>query len=159
MVSVKVQGLSELAQALKDLPERIGRNVLRGATSAGAAVIRKEAKALAPVYTGPMSAGHPPPGSLKRGIYQSQQRQLSSLVQQTFHVGVRTGKGMKNKAGQSVDPYYWRFVEFGTSKMSPKPFMRPAFEAKKTAAVEAIRQYMAERIPKEAAKLKQGPRM
>jgi HK97 gp10 family phage protein len=44
-------------------------------------------------------------------------------------------------------------VEFGTSKMSPKPFMRPAFEAKKNEAVDAIRDYLAKRIPEEVAKL------
>lgn len=154
MVSVKVQGLTELAAALKELPTRIGRNVLRGATAAGAAVIRKEAKARAPVYTGPVSAGHPPPGSLKRAVFQAQSRRLSSQVQQTVHVGVRSGKDMKDKSGALVSPYYWTFVEFGTSKMAAKPFIRPAFEAKKTAAVEAIRIYLAERIPREAAKLK-----
>jgi HK97 gp10 family phage protein len=157
--TVQVKGLKELADALKELPNGIARNVLRGATGAGAAEIRKEAKLKAPVYTGPISAGHPPAGTLKRAVYQSQQRKLSSLVKQVFFVGVRTGKKMKNKSGVSTDPYYWKFVEFGTAKMSARPFLRPAFEAKKLAAIEAIRVYMAERIPKEVAKLKQGPKV
>ena len=156
--AVEIKGLKELSAALKELPQNIARNVLRGATGAGAAEIRKEAKVKAPVYTGPVSQGHPPPGTLKRGIYQSQQRKLSTLLSQVFHVGVRTGKKLKTKQGVSADPYYWKFVEFGTSKMAARPFMRPAFEAKKLAAVEAIRKYMADRIPKEVAKLKQGPR-
>lgn len=157
--SAKIEGLKELNEALKKLPENVAKNVLRGATNAGAAEIRKEAKLRAPVYTGTLIAkDHPPPGTLKKAIMQRQMRQLSSLVKQVVHVGVRSGKGVKDKAGRSLDAYYWRFVEFGTSKMAARPFLRPAFEAKKLAAVEAIRKYLAERIPREAAKLNKGPR-
>ena len=35
-----VTGLRELEAALKSLPDRIARNVLRGAVAAGAAVVR-----------------------------------------------------------------------------------------------------------------------
>jgi HK97 gp10 family phage protein len=155
--TVEIQGLKELNKALRELPERIARNVLRASVSAGAAEIRKEVKAKAPVYTGPVSAGHPPPGTLKRAVYQKQARQLSSLIRQVFIVGVRTGGRKKDKKGRSLDAYYWRFVEFGTEKMAARPFMRPAFEAKKNAAIEAIRSYMAERIPREVEKLNKGP--
>jgi HK97 gp10 family phage protein len=35
--------------------------------------------------------------------------------------------------------YYWdRFVEFGTSKMPAQPFARPAYDADKEQAAEAI---------------------
>lgn len=156
--STKVDGLKELNEALKQLPERVARNVLRGAANAGTSVIRKEVQQRAPVYTGEVSAGHPPPGTLKRSIRQAQQRQLSSLVQQTFHIGVRAATTRSKAGAKIVGAYYWRFVEFGTSKMSARPFLRPAFEAKKLAAVEAIRAYLAERIPREADKLKKGPR-
>ncbi|MDR5774912.1 MULTISPECIES: HK97-gp10 family putative phage morphogenesis protein [unclassified Caballeronia] len=36
------------------------------------------------------------------------------------------------------DAYYLRFVEYGTSKMAAKPFKRPAYEAKKKAAAQAV---------------------
>ncbi|WP_255631138.1 HK97-gp10 family putative phage morphogenesis protein [Caballeronia sp. dw_19] len=38
----------------------------------------------------------------------------------------------------SKDAYYLRFVEYGTSKMAAEPFKRPAYEAKKTAAAQAV---------------------
>lgn len=164
--TVQIKGLAELNRALAELPERVARNVLRGAVAAGAAVVRQEAKQRAPVYDQPVSDGHPPPGSLKRSIYSTQARALSSLLQQVYHVGVVSGqrnpRGLRNKAKPAPGAYYWRFVEFGTVKMSARPFLRPAFEAKKFEAVEAIRAYMAERIPREAAhlpKLIQGSRM
>jgi HK97 gp10 family phage protein len=154
--TAQVLGLKELHVALKELPDRIARNVLRGSVSAGAAVIRAEMKARAPVSTGPVSQGHPPPGALKKAVYQKQIRELSSLLNQTFYVGVRHGK-KEQKRGKNkdvnLDAYYFRFVEFGTSKMAARPFMRPAFEAKKNAAVEAMKSYMSERILKEVAKL------
>lgn len=140
-----VQGLKELQAALKDLPERIARNVLRGAVGAGAAVIRKEARGRAPVAT----------GTLKRAIYQKQIRELSSQVKQTFYVGARKGKKYRyqgKKGTLSQDAYYARFVEFGTAKMAARPFLRPAFEAKKGEAVQAIKDYLAQRIPAEVEK-------
>lgn len=166
--STEVTGLKELNEALKQLPENIAKNVLRGATGAGAAVIRKDAVARAPFYIpasvmwggdGGMAKNHPPPGTLKKSIYQVRRRELSTLVQQVFAVAVRTGKGQRDKAGRSVDAYYWRFVEFGTSKMAARPFLRPAFEAKKLAAIDAIKDYLAQRIPREVDKLKKGPRV
>jgi HK97 gp10 family phage protein len=153
---VNVEGLAELRAALRELPQRIARNVLRGAVSAGAAVIRKEAKARAPLYTGKVAEGHPPAGTLKRAIYQKQINELSSLTNQVFFVGVRHGKKYQKqgkKGDKSQDAYYWRWVEFGTSKMAARPFMRPAFEAKKNEAVAAIKTYLTDRIAKEVAEL------
>jgi HK97 gp10 family phage protein len=73
-----------------------------------------------------------------------------------FFVGVRQGKKYRKqgkKGDKSQDAYYWKFVEFGTSKMSARPFLRPAFEASKLQAVDRIQEYMAERIPREVEKL------
>ena len=161
MTTVQIKGLAELNRALAELPPRLARNVLRGSVAAGAAVIRQEAKERAPRYAGEVAAGHPPPGTLKRAIYSAQARRLSSLLEQVYHVGVVSGKRAKvgkTKSGKSKDAYYWRFVEFGTVKMAARPFLRPAFEAKKLEAVEAIRRYMAERIAREVNQLPKGPK-
>lgn len=152
-----VAGLKELQAALKELPQRIGKNVLRGAVAAGAAVIRKEAQVHAPVYTGSVTKGHPPPGTLKRSIVQKQIQEQSSLFRQVFYVSVRQGKKYRTqgkKGDLSQDAYYAARVEWGTVKMSARPFMRPAWEAKKEAAMQALKDYLAKRIPEEAAKLK-----
>lgn len=151
-----VAGLKELQKALKELPDRIAKNVLRGAVNAGATVIRKEVQTRAPVYTGPVSQGHPPPGTLKRAVYQKQIKELSNLFKQTAFVGVRKGKQYRKQGKNgnlSQDAYYARFVEFGTANMPAKPFIRPAFEAKKEGATSAIKAYLEKRIPEEVAKL------
>ena len=61
-----IQGLDVFAQALKILPANVARRVLRGAVASGGKVIRDEAKAKAPVFTGKVSQGHPPPGTHRR---------------------------------------------------------------------------------------------
>ena len=146
-----IEGLKELQAAMKQLPQNIGRNVLRGAVSAGASVIRKEARDKAPVYQGRIPAGHAPAGTLRRAVFQKQIREASSWFKQVFFVSVKSGKKQQKKG---LDAYYWRFVEFGTKKMAAQPFLRPAFESKKHEAVEAIKRYLATRIPKEAEKLR-----
>ncbi len=122
----------------------------------GAVVIRDEAKTRAPVSTTPPAPGDPLPGTLKRSIVIKHDKDRSSLTSQTYVVAVRHGKKYRNqgkKGNRSQDAYYWRWVEFGTVKMAARPFMRPAFEAQKEAAVQEIARVLAERIAQEAQAL------
>ena len=181
--TVEVQGLRELGQALQQLPQRIGRNVLRGAVGAGARRIRDRARENAPRSTGAVKDGHPPPGTLKRSIIVKQIPELSGPLKQTFYVHVRSGKkyAHQGKGGRlSQDAWYWRFVEFGTQAhvvrpknkkalafngqvrpmasipaVGARPFMRTAFESEKSRAVDEIKRYLEERIPQEVDKLPQ----
>jgi HK97 gp10 family phage protein len=151
-----VKGLRALSEALKELPRRIARNALRQSVAAGAAIIRHDAKSRAPIATAPPAPGDPLPGTLKRSIYTKHIPERSGVDSQTYVVGVRQGKKYRKqgkKGNRSQDAYYWRWVEFGTIKMSARPFLRPAFEANKEAAIKAIAAYLARRIPEEAANL------
>ena len=151
-----IKGLSELSAALEELPNRIARNALRQSVARGAVVIRDEAKARAPVSTTPPAPGDPLPGTLKRSIVIKHDKDRSILTSQTYVVAVRQGKKYRNqgkKGNRSQDAYYWRWVEFGTVKMAARPFMRPAFEAQKEAAVQEIARVLAERIAQEAQTL------
>lgn len=51
----------------------------------------------------------------------------------------RTLGGKIRFKNPSSSPGYWWWVEFGTSKMAARPFLRPAFESQKLAAVEAMK--------------------
>lgn len=111
-----ISGLKELQEALKLLPQNIARNVLRGAVSAGAALVRDEAKRKAPVYTGTPAMGHPPAGTLKRAIYIKRIAERSSQFKQVFFVGVRRGKKYQKQGKHgtlSQDAYYASWVEYG----------------------------------------------
>jgi HK97 gp10 family phage protein len=178
-----VDGLSELKKALQQLPKNIAKNVLRGAVNAGAVVIRDEAKLRAPVM--PEAApDHQPPGTLRRAIIVKQIPEKSGATQQTYYVTVRQGKryrGQGAKGNKSQDAFYAKWVEFGhyyvppkpkgaswkkhrdmtkgnagAKWVPPKPFLRPAFEAKKRDAVAAIKAYLEKRIPQEVEKARRG---
>ena len=124
---------SQLMKALSKLPKNIQNNVMTGATRAAANVIRDEARIRVPKKT----------KDLAKSIV-SIKRRAESRNQVKFSVTPSRGK---NKAG-------WRahFIEFGTSKMSAKPFLRPAFEASENKSLDAAKDYIAKRIPQEVAK-------
>jgi HK97 gp10 family phage protein len=144
---MELKGFKELADAMREMPERVAQNALRSAVAAGATVIREEARKLAPVDTGEM----------RRDILVKRERgNRSNPMVATYSVFVRSGKKSRlagKKRDVQRDSFYWRFVEFGTAKMAAQPFMRPAFEARKEAAVEAIRAKLDDRIQKTATEL------
>jgi HK97 gp10 family phage protein len=137
-MSLQVEGLKELEKKLLAMGPKLARNGLRAAVGAGARVIRDEAKARVPVDSGVM----------RRSIYIKQIREMSGNSQQTFFVGVRSGKKYRRK---NQDAYYWRWVEFGYNAKNGRfipaqPFMRQAFEGRKVAASDAIKQKLVERV-------------
>ena len=153
---MKLEGFAELAAALRERPERVARNGLRAAVNAGATVIKNAAIAKAPEDT----------GALRANMYQKQIREKSGPMLQTFYVGVRNGVAKYAKTKKNVrsgiagkaykndgSTFYWRFFEFGTSKMSARPFLRPAFEQNKEEAVTRIGEKLDERIQKHAKDL------
>ncbi len=152
----KIEGLAELGKALRELPERVARNGLRVSVYAGAKVVRDEARARAPMAAQSLGPNQPPPGTLKRSVIMKHIPELSSLTRQTFFVTVRHGKKYRKqgkKGNLSQDAWYWRFVEFGTRKMRARPFLRPALEAKRREAGQAMKDRLSERIEMEASKL------
>lgn len=152
----KVEGLAELARALRELPEKVAKNGLRVSVYAGAKVVRDEARIRAPRAAQSLGANQPPPGTLRRSVIMKQIPELSSLTRQTFFVTVRHGKKYRKqgkKGNLSQDAWYWKFLEFGTSKMRARPFLRPALEAKRREAVQAMKDKLSERVELEAKAL------
>jgi len=134
-VKMEVQGLKELERKLLEMSPKLAKNALRAAVAAGARVVAAEARKNVPVDS----------GTLRRSIYTKQIREESGDTQQTFYVGARQGK---KEQAKKRDGWYFPFVEFGTEKMAARPFMRPAFESTKDAAVQAVKTKLAERIDK-----------
>ncbi|MBD3838834.1 MAG: HK97 gp10 family phage protein [Epsilonproteobacteria bacterium] len=123
-----------IKMALSSLSDRIQKNVMMGATRASARVVQKEAKRIVRVKT----------GNLKLSVLiQKEKIRQDGVVRYT----VRTGR-------KKHDGYYGRFLEFGTVNMAPKPFLRPAYEAKKDELIDAFREYASKRIDKEIEKAK-----
>ena len=154
---VKISGLRETVERLKALPRELaGKNggPVRKALFQAAKVIQEEAQRRVPVGT----------GRLKANIVKLRDRNpraAEGRPNELYHVGVRGGGayGAKRRArarkkslamGGTVkeanraakaddkDAWYWWFVENGTSKMAAQPYLRPAFEAKKSEAVRVF---------------------
>jgi len=144
--TVQITGLADLEKRLLAFPDKIAKNILGGAIRAGAVVIQKEARHKASVSAEPHYLGKGSkrvliqPGTLRKSIRVRLAPRKSRSVPIEYWVYV------------SRKIWSWKFVEFGTSKMAAKPFLRPAFDGFKEAALEKIREYLAARIDKEAAK-------
>lgn len=137
-VEIKIEGLKEMAAALRKLPENVANKILSGAVSPAAAMIRDAARRMAPVYQGDVSAGHPPPGTLQKAIFIAKLRTEKTTAHYIVWVkhGTRFQKVGKKLTNQ--DAYYWTWVEFGTAKSRAHPFLRPAYEALKGDALRVI---------------------
>lgn len=142
-----VHGIDDLKAKLLAITPALRKKVLRNALAAGARVVRDEAKRQAPVLT--RHAPYRAPGTVKKAI----RVRTSKVARRSGDVGVFVNvvpaKGAKFKtittkvlgfkfkkriqtrisergAKSRTDPFYWRFLEFGTRKMSARPFLKSA---------------------------------
>jgi HK97 gp10 family phage protein len=140
-----VSGLKELQAAMNRLSSDMAGKIARQATAAAAGVVRKSARDNAPVDT----------GNLKASIVMKRKR--STNLTEEYNVAVRAGKksdvkkakGGTGKLGK--DAYYARFVEFGTVKMTPRPFLSPALSNNVQQATDAMKKRLEARLKKAGA--------
>ena len=141
---INIKGMAELSKLLKELPEKVQRNVVRSALRAGAKPILEEAKANAPVDSG--------------------------ALRDSLEIAT-SGKGGVPTATVRTKLFYARFIEYGTAPHAipalsgsaltvddklldhvyhpgagPRPFMRPAVDTKAEAAVIATGEYIKKRL-------------
>ena len=107
-LTFEVRGFDELEKKLSSLGEK-GEEISDKALDKGAQILLQEAQKRARKRTG-----------LLRSEIKIQRRQTNK-GKKYVQVGISTG----SKA------FYAKFLEFGTSKMSAKPFLRPALESKR----------------------------
>ena len=83
------------------------------------------------------------PGDLKRAIYQKYADDHSDKARAVYRLSWRKGK--------SGGVPYGYMVEYGTSKMAPRPFLRPAYAAANQQAVQVARDMLHEAVRKALA--------
>ncbi len=156
-VEIKLTGFKELGDTLRSFGAKIAANGLRAATFAGAAVIREATKRSHPEFRNKT-------GTLEAAIIAAKRRSTDE-AKVTYRVTVRKAKktvytnNARNRALKRVGKrrlvgvtasVYGRFLEFGTSRMPAHPFLRPAFIANQSAALEAMKARLAKAIEQAA---------
>lgn len=128
---VRIEGLENLKRKLAEVPKAMRKRVLRNALAAGAREVRDVAKRNAPVMTlgTSLNAPYRKPGTVKQAIRVRTSKADRRAGDVGVFVNVRPAKAGQRGAKNPNDPFYWRFLEFGTKKMPAKPFLQRATSA------------------------------
>lgn len=166
--SVHVSGLEDLKAVLADIPRQLRKKVILAALRKAARIPLQKARELVPVLSSSYSAKAPyrTPGLLKKRLMVRTSRTSRQAGNIGVFINVKPAQGAKYKternsflgvkwsnrskvkdsqrgAKSKLDPFYWRFVEFGTKKMQKRSFLA---DAGKTLD-KALQVFMAEVIP------------
>lgn len=141
-MTIRIVGLEGVVKTLKELPReaKAGR-VIRNAVRKGAQPLMEQAKAnVRAIVLQPNEGGLPSEstGALEAAINVKTRRPEGGKFGEAASVGIgKVTKKIRATLGKFTgDPrYYAWWLEFGTEKMRPHPFMRPAYETKKAVAL------------------------
>lgn len=120
----QIRGFDDLAAKLREIPKAMRKRVLRNALAAGGRLVRDAAKASAPVLQAP--APYRTAGLVKKSIVVRTSKKDRRAGDVGVFVNVRPAKSGTRGAKSKTDPFYWKFLEFGTKKMAARPFLTPA---------------------------------
>ena len=139
MISIAFD-FSKLAAKLDNITS-VAEKAVRPAAQSGAQVFYDEVKQRVPLSAKPHKSGKKTynPGTLRKAIYQAFADKESG-----------GGKAVYRLSWNKTHAFYGRFVEFGTSKMAAKPFLRPAYDAARAKALKAVQERMAVELKKVA---------
>lgn len=137
MISVAFD-FSKLTAKLDNIT-KAAEKATRPAAQAGAQVFYDEVKQRVPISAKPHKSGKKTynPGTLRKAIYQAFADKESGK-----------DKAMYRISFNKTHAFYGRFLEFGTSKMAAKPFLRPAYDAARAKALKAVQERMAAEVKK-----------
>lgn len=110
MASIELQGVDEILNKLQSIGVNVGKLENKALRNAAKPVL-EDAKVNAPVRT----------GKLKKGLKITRVKKKEGV--KYILVGV--------DRGDNSEIFYGKFIEFGTSKMTARPFMQPAYEKNK----------------------------
>lgn len=170
LITVQVAGLDQLGRALDRIPAVLSTRIMRGALHASGDVMAGAIESTAPARTGALKAdiiakvhvgsdlsnnyvvvgpGYDRGGLTVKGVKRNKRGAIEAVVDTTDSPGVYAlfverghkapGHGVKNnRAGRGSA----HEIEYGGASTPPHPFMRPAYDSSKEAAVEAFADYV-----------------
>jgi len=131
VLAISIPELPGLLARLKKIGDKkLANGAFRKGLRTGAKRIAKDARPLAPVHQGPYPAHRKDrkPGTLKKSI------KVRAMKRSRKGVGIRVSDYYAGIA------YYGAFQEYGTKRQKAKPYLRPAFDKNKAAAVNDLKQ-------------------
>jgi HK97 gp10 family phage protein len=179
-MTTKVSGMPDVRRALNGLTPKLRNKILLPVLrSAARTTVLATAKQQVPVMSlaASLKAPNRIPGLLKKSLAVRPSKIARKKGNVGVFVNVRPAKGAKYKTqtsrsligvkttrrvlktasrrGTAADPFYWRFVEFGTSKMRARPFLGPA-SRQLGAALQLIRRDLAAEFRPDGGGLRRG---
>ena len=127
-ISVKIEGIDEVRRQYAELADGLNPALQEAMLRVGARMVEAVTESISTAYPPPSEPGEPPhvrTGALLRSV------RIDSSEQEPPSVTVAAGG-----AGTLVP--YAAALEFGTSRMEPRPFMLPAAELVRGEALEII---------------------
>lgn len=148
-LQISFEGLDDLKKAFDLLPKQVAIRAASKAVRAGAKPILEAARANVPKDTGNLAK------SLAIKVL-NQKRDAMEVVAligpRTKYRRVYNKKREQYNAKLVADGWYGFLVEYGTHNTKAQPWLRPAFDANKVAAQQAIVDTIGEAIQAEASK-------
>lgn len=132
----KIEGLSELDEALSELPKATARNVLKRVLTEQGQHIKDAGESLAPKLKGGLKASYT--------VSQKLSKRQKSQNRKESDVEVYIGPGPAAKGVQT---------EFGNAHQAAQPHLRPAFDGNVQKVLIGIRDSLAEQIDKAVQRL------
>lgn len=137
-VKVKIEGLREIKDALRQLPDATAKAVLRRVGKKRLKPVADRARSYAPEDEGDLK------DSIAVSTKLSKSQKRKSRKANRDDVEVYAGAGPLPQA---------HLQEFGTKDAPPQPFMRPAWDAEKRGVLEGIKDDLWTEIKKTTARL------
>ena len=137
MIEAKVMGIPDLREALRGIVPKLRVRAIRNALAAGAREVQKAARGAMPTLGTSSYAvrmGYRKPGTVRKAI----SVRTSKLARRAGNVGVfvnvKPAKGAAFRGGVQIrasqrgaknpnDPFYWRFIQFGTKYITGRRFL------------------------------------
>lgn len=155
---VEVLGFKEMEEALKELPKATAKNCIRRALSAAAIPIADNAQQLIRVkrvspaivvtkikFTSGDAGKQAFAAAMAAGATRGEAGEAAHQANKEAGDDANITSGVLS-IGPTLRAFYG--FEFGTVKQSPKPFMRPAWDAHKMQALEIIKTELQDQIEK-----------
>jgi len=171
--SVTVTGLKELDAALAQLPRAAAKGAMQRALVKGGAPIAQHAAALAPRDTGELAGSMAVSTRVQNKVGKAEFAAVMRAGGTRAEAGValraarKAAKGTGSfamvlvgptKANNKDDAIKRIVQEFGSKRMAPNPYMRPAWDSEKANALAIIRKEMANEIMVSARRIGRSKR-